>query len=110
LQFNSLAKSTEKYTFNRVLKKFFPGWQCYSCGSGNPVFQSLLDSRLRGSDGLLEFFRILKKRKPDTRQAIYSKVKVQPGIQHAGPKEQPSLGTAFLPLGLKELVFCLRVY
>ena len=45
------------FLFSRLLKKSFPALGCHSCGS-SPAFGGM-DSRFGGSDGELEFFRIL---------------------------------------------------
>jgi hypothetical protein len=50
----------ERKIFSKgLLKNSFPAILCHSGESRIQSFQKVLDSRLRGSDGKLEFFRIL---------------------------------------------------
>ena len=48
-----------RLVFNRFLKKALRARRRHSGESRNPVFSRILDSRFRGSDGELGFFRIL---------------------------------------------------
>jgi hypothetical protein len=56
-----LDEQIPKSFSNSLLKKSFAPYVVIPAEAGIQSFQSILDSRLRGSDGKLEFFRILLK-------------------------------------------------